>query len=114
MFVHRLTRVPTERASERSNRRGVTATEFAVVAPVFFLFLWSTFEFGKLYMIRHTADNAAYEACRHIIVPGATVERRMIDWPGWNSGKSSSSALRICEMSISMWLNAGVPSVSTM
>src|SRR4051794_9416333 len=38
----------------------------------------------------------------------------MIVWPVCRSGSSSSSALRICEMSISMWLNAGVPSVSTM
>src|SRR3954468_20326956 len=38
----------------------------------------------------------------------------MIECPARNSGSSSSRALRICEMSISMWLNAGVPSVSTM
>src|SRR3954469_22284588 len=38
----------------------------------------------------------------------------MIECPARNSGSSSSSGLRICEMSISMWLNPGVPSVSTM
>src|SRR3954452_1204878 len=38
----------------------------------------------------------------------------MIECPSRKSGSSSSRALRICEMSISMWLNAGVPSVSTM
>src|SRR3954451_14267390 len=38
----------------------------------------------------------------------------MIVWPECRSGSSSSSALLICEMSISMWLEAGVPSVSTM
>src|SRR4051812_514727 len=38
----------------------------------------------------------------------------MIDWPSRSSGSSSSSALRICEMSISMCTYAGVPSVRTM
>ena len=46
--------------------------EFAIVAPVFIVFLIAAFEFGRLNVIRHTADNAAYEAARHAIVPGAT------------------------------------------
>jgi Flp pilus assembly protein TadG len=51
---------------------GATAVEFAITAPVFFLFLLSAFEFGWLNVIRHTADNAAYEAARTVVVPGAT------------------------------------------
>jgi Flp pilus assembly protein TadG len=46
--------------------------EFAIVAPVFFIFIITAFEFGRLNVIRHTADNAAYEAARHAMVPGAT------------------------------------------
>lgn len=46
--------------------------EFAIVAPLFFVFIITAFEFGRLNVIRHTADNAAYEAARHAIVPGAT------------------------------------------
>ncbi len=46
--------------------------EFALTAPVFFLFLLAAFEFGWLNVIRHTADNAAYEAARTAMVPGAT------------------------------------------
>jgi Flp pilus assembly protein TadG len=53
-------------------RRGATAVEFALTAPIFFLFLLAAFEFGWLNVIRHTADNAAYEAARHAMVPGAT------------------------------------------
>ena len=53
-------------------RRGATAVEFALTAPVFFLFLLAAFEFGWLNVIRHTADNAAYEAARTAMVPGAT------------------------------------------
>jgi Flp pilus assembly protein TadG len=53
-------------------RRGGVVVEFALTAPVFFIFLLSAFEFGWLNVIRHTADNAAYEAARNAMVPGAT------------------------------------------
>jgi Flp pilus assembly protein TadG len=53
-------------------RRGATAVEFALTAPVFFLFLLAAFEFGWMNVLRHTADNAAYEAARAAMVPGAT------------------------------------------
>jgi Flp pilus assembly protein TadG len=53
-------------------RQGAAAVEFALTAPIFFLFLLAAFEFGWLYVIRHTADNAAYEAARTAMVPGAT------------------------------------------
>ncbi len=54
------------------SRRGATVVEFALVLPLFFLFLFASFEFGWVNVVRHTADNAAYEAARHAIVPGAT------------------------------------------
>ncbi len=53
-------------------RSGATAVEFAIVAPIFFLLMMASFEFSRLNVIRHTADNAAYEAARHAMVPGAT------------------------------------------
>ena len=53
-------------------RRGATTVEFAVVAPVFFLILLAMFEFARLNVLRHTADNAAYEAARAAMVPGAS------------------------------------------
>jgi Flp pilus assembly protein TadG len=56
----------------RRTRSGVTVVEFAIVAPIFFLFLMAAFEFGWLNVLRHTADNAAYEAARTAMVPGAT------------------------------------------
>jgi len=58
--------------TRRSSRRGATVVEFALVAPIFFLFLLTSFEFGWLNVMRHTADNAAYEAARNAMVPGAT------------------------------------------
>jgi Flp pilus assembly protein TadG len=58
--------------SPKRDRRGATAVEFALTAPIFFLFLLAAFEFGWMNVIRHTADNAAYEAARAAMVPGAT------------------------------------------
>jgi hypothetical protein len=63
----------TTSRQKRDLRRGATAVEFAIVAPVFFVFLLAAFEFGWLNVVRHTADNAAYEAARTAVVPGATV-----------------------------------------
>ena len=53
-------------------RAGAAAVEFAIVAPIFFIFSLGSLEFGRLNVIRHTADQAAYEAARHAMVPGAT------------------------------------------
>ena len=55
-----------------ATRGGAVVVEFAIVASVFFVFLIAAFEFGRVNVIRHTADNAAYEAARHAMVPGAT------------------------------------------
>lgn len=55
-------------------RRGTTAVEFALVAPLLFLFFFAAFELVRVTMIRHTADNAVYEACRVGIIPGATTD----------------------------------------
>lgn len=58
--------------SKRGLRRGVTAVEFAIVAPVFFLILIASIELSRLSVMRNTADHAAYEAARIALVPGAT------------------------------------------
>lgn len=53
-------------------RRGAVAVEFAVTAGVALAFFFAAFEFCRVAMIRHTVDNAVYEAARAGIVPGAT------------------------------------------
>jgi Flp pilus assembly protein TadG len=60
------------RQPQRNPRTGAAAVEFAIVAPIFFIFVLGSLEFGRLNVIRHTADQAAYEAARHAMVPGAT------------------------------------------
>jgi Flp pilus assembly protein TadG len=52
-------------------RRGATTVEFAFTVPVFFVVLFSCLEISRMNMIRQTANNAAYEAVRACIVPGA-------------------------------------------
>jgi Flp pilus assembly protein TadG len=60
------------RKRRKQKRNGATVVEFAIVAPIFFLLIVSSLEFGRLNVIRHTADQAAYEAARAAMVPGAT------------------------------------------
>lgn len=62
----------SQRPLASTDRRGAVITEFAICAPVFFLIVLTMFEFGWLNVVRHTADNAAYEASRVAMVPGAT------------------------------------------
>jgi Flp pilus assembly protein TadG len=56
------------------DRKGATIVEFAIVAPVFLLIILALFEFCWINVVRHTADNAAYEAARTVMVPGATAQ----------------------------------------
>jgi Flp pilus assembly protein TadG len=54
-------------SSNRRNaraRRGTVTVEFAICAPILFLFLFAILEFGRAQMIRHTLDNAVYEGVR--------------------------------------------------
>lgn len=62
----------SNRQNRGQRRRGATMLEFAVVAPVLFLCFFAAFEFCRVAMIRHTADNAVYEGCRKAIIPGGT------------------------------------------
>ncbi|QDU58600.1 TadE/TadG family type IV pilus assembly protein [Aeoliella mucimassa] len=62
-----------------SNRRGAVIVEFAICAPIFFMVIFALIEFSWLNVIRHTADNAAYEASRTAMVPGATADEAVAE-----------------------------------
>jgi Flp pilus assembly protein TadG len=47
--------------------------EFAICAPILFMFFFASLEFSRVNMIRQTIENATYEGSRRGIVPGATV-----------------------------------------
>lgn len=59
----------------RANRTGATAVEFAIVAPLLFLFVLGIIDFSRANIIRNTAENACYEGARAGIVPGSTAEK---------------------------------------
>lgn len=58
----------------RRNRRGATAVEFAVVAPVFFLLVFGMIEYGRMVMVQQVITNASREGCRRAVLDGATAQ----------------------------------------
>ncbi|MFN9605514.1 MAG: TadE/TadG family type IV pilus assembly protein, partial [Planctomycetota bacterium] len=58
---------------KHSRRLGAVTVEMAFVLPLVFLLFLGGIEMARLQMIRHLADNAAYEAARNVMVPGASV-----------------------------------------
>lgn len=56
----------------RFARRGVAATEFAVVAPVFFLMVIGFIEFGRALMVQQVLINASRVGARMASTSGST------------------------------------------
>ncbi|MCA9265157.1 MAG: pilus assembly protein [Planctomycetales bacterium] len=70
----RTTLATDQRLGRADERRGAVTVEFALVAPIFFTLLIVSIEFSRMNVIRHSADQAAYEAAREAMVPGATAD----------------------------------------
>ena len=62
----------TESSRLRRCRRGASTVEFALTAPLLFLFFLVSVELGRVYMMRQTLENAVYEAARSGLVPATT------------------------------------------
>ncbi len=60
------------RTARYKRNYGATTVEMAIVLPVIFLITMASIELTRGSILRHVVDNAAYEACRNVIVPGAT------------------------------------------
>jgi Flp pilus assembly protein TadG len=60
------------RKRRRASRLGAAATEFAVVAPVFFLMVVGFLEFGRALMVQQVLINASRVGARQAITTGAT------------------------------------------
>ena len=73
----KILKLRSQKSSQRSRsalaRAGATAVEFSLTLPILLLFLFATFELGRGNMMLNTTEAAAYEACRIVIIPGATV-----------------------------------------
>lgn len=48
----------------RIRRRGVSAVEFAMIAPFVFMLIFGIFEFTRVTMVQQAITNAAREGCR--------------------------------------------------
>jgi Flp pilus assembly protein TadG len=55
-------------------RSGAVVVEFAICAPILFMFFFASPEFSRVNMIRQSIENAVYEGARRGIVPGATAD----------------------------------------
>lgn len=62
----------------KRKRRGASSVEFALTAPLVFLFLFSAIEFGRIHMVQHTMQNAVYEGARRGLVPKATDDQILV------------------------------------
>ena len=60
------------RKRRSNNRRGATAVEFAIIAPMILLFALALLEWGRFEMIRQATSSAAFNAARHGTLPGTT------------------------------------------
>lgn len=56
-------------------RRGASAVEFAIVAPIFFLVVLGIVEFGRMVMVQQVITNAAREGARISVLDSATAGR---------------------------------------
>ena len=56
----------------RTKRRGTSAVEFAIVAPLFFMMVFGMIEVGRMVMVQQIITNAAREGARVAVVDGAT------------------------------------------
>ncbi|HUG68448.1 MAG TPA: TadE/TadG family type IV pilus assembly protein [Pirellulaceae bacterium] len=60
------------RTRRGERRRGALTVEFALTAPLAFFLFFSALEFGRVNMVRHSMENAAYEAVRRGLVPNTS------------------------------------------
>lgn len=59
------------RSSRAAARRGVAAVEFAIVAPLFLIFLLGTIEYGRMLVVQQIVNEAAREGVRAAVCTGA-------------------------------------------
>lgn len=60
------------RRTPRPRRRGAHLVEFALVAPIFFAFVFGMIDLGRGFMVSSLLTNAARAGCRTAVLPGKT------------------------------------------
>ena len=56
----------------RARSRGTASVEFALVAPILFMFMVGAIECTRINQVNNAAAFAAYQGCRQGIIPGGT------------------------------------------
>lgn len=77
-------------------RRGASAVEFALVAPIFFLVVLGIIEFGRLAMVQQIITNAAREGARIGVLDKSTtakVRSKVDDY--LNSAKIKGASVQV-------------------
>lgn len=65
-------RMPSASRRVKTIRRGASAVEFAIVAPIFFMVVLGIIEFGRMSMVQQIITNAAREGARVGVLDGST------------------------------------------
>ena len=71
-MTHRRLSRSAGRRRPRNRRRGVTAVEFSVVAPLLFFMVFASIEFSRAVMAIQSVEEAVRAGCRVAILEGAT------------------------------------------
>src|SRR5438445_408868 len=61
--------------TRRGQRMAAALVEFAVVAPVMFMLILATFEFGRTFMVMELLTEGARVGCRQAIVEGTSSQQ---------------------------------------
>lgn len=66
--------------------------EFAVIAPIFFLFIFGVIEFGRMVMVQQIITNASREGARQAVLDGQTHDSVVNTVTSYLTGSSISGA----------------------
>ncbi|WP_081614075.1 TadE/TadG family type IV pilus assembly protein [Novipirellula maiorica] len=72
-------RTASQQRRPRQRRDGAAVVEFAIVANLMFVMIFTCMEFARMNMARNLAQDAAYYAARTAMVPGATQEEAIAE-----------------------------------
>ena len=67
--------IPHGSGRTRIRRLGSATVEFAIVAPIFFVLVLATIEFGRCMMVTELLTEAARKGCRKGIIDGTTTQQ---------------------------------------
>ena len=108
-----LARCQSDRIRPCGDRRGTTAVEFAMTAPILFLIFFASLEFSRYNMIQQTANNAAFEATRKCILPGyAATDGRTTGLNVLSQASISSGTVTIYDADANTVISSTIPTTT--